>query len=483
MSVRHMLRVSLVVLVLALATVSTASAAPPPALSRPSAAFLPPSNCGCHGAFVQTWQKSMHAKALSDPIYQTKQAQGQKATGGKLGNFCNSCHGPVATMSGEINGTDMSKLSPSSAAAISCDFCHQVDGSRLSPPRDASYSMSTDGKRLGPLADAKAPHPWAGSDFIKTSEFCGNCHNVTHPGNGTHLEGTFGEWKKSPYAAQGVTCQDCHMTPGPGVTKPNPGQACVNGPQREMIYNMTWAGGNVALGDPELADANLKAAATLDVSAPKVVDSSGKAQIVTNVTNTGAGHDLPTGLTEVRQMWLEVVATDKSGKEIKKVRRDFGTQLKDAKGNHPVEMWDATGIYSDDRIAPMQSKGVTITVPVASDGSVTVKAALYYRTAPKELAAQSGVDIPTTTMATTETAVYATQALADKAAAAAPAAPAAPVAPAPSGQSGAVPLPALLGGVLLVVVVGGGVWWFGFRKPKPTAKPTAKPKPKPKPKA
>ena len=33
-----------------------------------------------------------------------------------------------------------------------------------------------------------------------------------------------------------------------------------------------------------------------------------------NIKNTGCGHYLPTGLTELRQMWLEISVTDAEGK-------------------------------------------------------------------------------------------------------------------------------------------------------------------------
>ena len=97
------------------------------------------------------------------------------------------------------------------------------------------------------------------------------CHDVRHPVNNMHLEATYTEWKDGPYADEGVTCQDCHMTPGPGVTKPNPGQVAVRGPQRDHMYTMTFAGGNVGLGEASRAEANLKAAAKLELDVPDVV--------------------------------------------------------------------------------------------------------------------------------------------------------------------------------------------------------------------
>ncbi len=63
---------------------------------------MPVSGCGCHSYLIEDWQKSMHAKALTDPIYRYKLDEANRATEGALGPFCESCHGPVAVMSGEI---------------------------------------------------------------------------------------------------------------------------------------------------------------------------------------------------------------------------------------------------------------------------------------------------------------------------------------------------------------------------------------------
>ena len=196
------------------------------------------------------------------------------------------------------------------------------------------------------------------------------------------------------------------MTPGAGVTKPNPGKAAGMGPDREHIYTMTWAGGNVGLGDAALAEQRLKAAAELELELPEIVES-GEVAVKTTITKVGAGHYLPTGLTEVRQMWLEVVATDEAGAEVLSERRDFGSVLKDAEGNFPVELWDAVDFQSDDRIAPRESASNDYAFPMAT-GPVTVKATLYYRSCSEEMAEKAGVEIPTTTMAEVTKTVYPT---------------------------------------------------------------------------
>ena len=368
-----------------------------------SSAFQPSAGCGCHAALVEQWRPSMHAQALSDPLYLAKLEEANKATDGALGAFCDSCHSPVAVMSGEQKSGDLSVVAKES---VGCDMCHQTNGTEGAVPGNVSIAFKLDGTKRAQFADSVSPgHATAYSAFHRSAELCGNCHNVNHPVNGMHLEATYTEWKNGPYAKEGVVCQDCHMTPGPGVTYPNPGKAAAMGPDRDHIYTMTFAGGNVALGDAELAEERLKAAATLDLEVEDTVATGEKVELNTTITNVGAGHYIPTGLTEVRQMWLEVTAVDAAGDELMKERRDFGTVLEDKSGNYPVELWDATTIHSDDRIPPKESVSNDYGFEMAK-GPVTVTAALYYRSVPEELAAKAGIDVPTTTMVSVTKTVY-----------------------------------------------------------------------------
>ena len=113
---------------------------------------------------------------------------------------------------------------------------------------------------------------------------------------------------------------------------------------------MTFAGAQVALGDADRATALLKSAAKVEVCGSEIASPS--ASVTVTVTNVGAGHYLPTGLTEIRQMWLQVVAVDEAGNETELGKRVFGTELKDKDGKFPVELWDAVAIATDDRIPP-----------------------------------------------------------------------------------------------------------------------------------
>src|SRR5690606_18457556 len=73
----------------------------------------------------------------------------------------------------------------------------------------------------GPFDDAvsgahSGTHESTGLPYLKSSQFCGECHDVTNP-EGIRLEEAFSEWQNSPAAKQGITCQACHMGPVQGV--------------------------------------------------------------------------------------------------------------------------------------------------------------------------------------------------------------------------------------------------------------------------
>lgn len=394
----------------ALAAAPAIASAAIPSVS--SSHFRAAEGCGCHAALVEQWSKTMHSQALSDPIYQAKLADANRATDGTLGEFCEDCHGPVSAMAG-MNVQGGKPRDAVASEGIGCDFCHQLTGAET-PLQNNSWVIKADGVKKAQFKDSTSPaHGTAYSAYHESSEFCGACHNVNHPVNGLPLEATYTEWKASPYAREGITCQDCHMTPGPGPTKPNPGKAAAFGPDREHIYTMTFAGGNVALGDAVLAEERLKGAATLDLEAPEVVEPGQKGSARVTVTNSGAGHHLPTGLTEVRECWLAVKVADSAGEVVLEERYDFNTVLKDAKGKGPVELWDATGVLSDTRLPAKGSKDFEyeFTMPEGAD-NLAVSAALYYRSCSEELAKKAGVDVPTTEMAMVSAAVFPSEKLA-----------------------------------------------------------------------
>lgn len=369
--------------------------------------FQPSEQCGCHAQLIEQWLPTMHAKAMTDPLYLTKVEEADKATDGALGPFCKKCHGPIATMLGEVESGQLSKTG---AEGVTCSFCHQVVALKDNKTENTSHLVQADGTRRAQIKDPKAPHPAAYSALHESAEICGGCHNVNHPINGMHLEATYSEWKASPWAKEGVVCQDCHMSEAPGTIGPATGQACAGGPERPNIYRMQFVGGNVAQGPPDVARARLQSAAEIVLDAPQIVAPGTTASATVTITNVGAGHFLPTGLTEVRQMWLEVYLEAPDGTKTPVGERRFGTILQDDKGNAPVELWEATSIKSDDRIPPRESvsEAYSVALPEGADTGELV-AVLKYQSAPDDFAKKAGVDNPTTEMAKATQALYANE--------------------------------------------------------------------------
>jgi hypothetical protein len=193
----------------------------------------------CHLEQYREWSVSQHAYSQLSPVLQAMQGLVLKLTNGSFGDFCIRCHNPVGMNLGEPLFMSSIDRHPTSREGTTCIVCHRVDenygkvsgrlaiveGSLFTPvygPTGNSelkrvldnrdkYRVVTDPKQQG-----RAIH----TDIVKfspitTSAFCGTCHDVTLPDN-LRLEESFSEWKNSPAAKNGVTCQDCHMSTEPG---------------------------------------------------------------------------------------------------------------------------------------------------------------------------------------------------------------------------------------------------------------------------
>jgi hypothetical protein len=117
------------------------------------------------------------------------------------------------------------------------------------------------------------------------------------------------------------------------------------------------------------------------------------------VRNIRAGHNLPTHLTSIRQMWLEVTATDENGKvlmvsghidELGNLGPDtrmFGSEGQDAQRQPAVDPWAVRSLARIDSIPSQGFRDVYYGIPAAdAGGAVRVGVRLRYRQAPQELA-------------------------------------------------------------------------------------------------
>jgi hypothetical protein len=285
----------------------------------------------------------MHSKAFIDPLWRsaTKLFFKEVTKSDEILEMkaCVKCHTPLGFRSNSITSPaeDYDKLAELPAQGIFCNWCHNI--SEVKHLGDSGYEVEpgegedNPSTMLGPLKDAESSyHPTKYSDLHTKAEFCGLCHNVSHAGNHMPIEQTYNEWKNSPYNTgkpeTTVYCQDCHMRqrlgiPSTGKTKrpDNPGKACVMGPERTHIWTHYFVGANAIitkiLGSEmhaQMAIERLQNAADLELIKNSSYKKNQLSYVRVKVINSGAGHYLPTGLTEVRQMWLDVKISDARGK-------------------------------------------------------------------------------------------------------------------------------------------------------------------------
>ncbi|MHB8788788.1 MAG: multiheme c-type cytochrome [Desulfobulbaceae bacterium] len=408
--------------------------------NKSGAEFTPPEVCGeCHPKQFEEWTGSVHALAFHDPVYQGELNLAVKAVGHEISRQCEGCHSAAGMVTGEIKKPGLEGLSPMALAGVSCDICHSISGvthwqTPSREPENGSMILTPgedtkDGPVLikhGPLA----PFEGCGEDFHQCREsslhlradLCASCHQVYHYDAHFPLEATYLEWKHGPYAQKEILCQDCHMVDtqtflrsADTFKRPEQGEYrhYFNG-ANYLLYFLAEQAAKKA-GDEQLV-ANiqhkyqmsvdrLKAAADLEIT--PVYGDRGLKEIKVRVRNIRAGHNLPTSLTNVRQMWLEITAKDakgnviaSSGKLDEKGHLEEHTRLfnSDGMGNDfhfAIDPWVVTSFSRHETIPPKGYKDVYYGLSASpAAGDVTIEATLRYRQADQGVAEKLLANVP-----------------------------------------------------------------------------------------
>ncbi|MGI9331175.1 MAG: hypothetical protein ACR2QB_10725 [Gammaproteobacteria bacterium] len=145
---------------------------------------------------------SMMAHAGRDPLYWATVAIAEQDFDGS-GDLCIRCHTMGGWQSGQSTPTDASTLTHGNAAdGVGCDVCHKMTnpdnsehlGAQFSPfiandggaPAEGFYgsaqlSLLDSNTKLGPYDNAVPKHHWDQSEFHRSVDFCGSCHDVSNP--------------------------------------------------------------------------------------------------------------------------------------------------------------------------------------------------------------------------------------------------------------------------------------------------------------
>lgn len=328
----------------------------------------------CHPKQYREWSGSMHAYAQHSPIFEAFNATLQERTGGTLGTFCSRCHTPLGTALGENGLVANVHRSRLSTEGVTCIVCHRQSKAyhKSNARQFIEPGASLETCMFGPFDDAVSVdggHEARQNPFIKESAFCGSCHDVTSP-DGVRLEEAFSEWRHSPAAEAGITCQACHMGPVGGIptadcNRPLGRAATVPGvdpsriplrplsnhsfagpdysmlPDTEWPYKLDWMYEtdyrNPACLTPyqiktlaELRSRNrelldearvkrlevLRNSARICLTAPRHVCAGDAVDVRVDVRSIFAGHNLPTGFSAERQVWIELKVYDPLGRVV-----------------------------------------------------------------------------------------------------------------------------------------------------------------------
>ncbi len=385
--------------------------------------FISPDTCGgCHAEIFEQWENSMHHLAHKDPVYSRVALflrQGlTDASEIKEAESCVKCHTPVGQVTGfpQKLTDDLSKTPEIATQGIQCDYCHSAvnvqkmynNGLVLKP----GQGEDDPGIKYGPFDDSEPDfHEAQYSKLHTKSEICGTCHNVKHVVFGTDLETTYTEWANSPYNSNDpdkkIECQGCHMFQRPGIPatgstpRPlNPGAATDYSDERPHIFTHYFVGGNAWVpGQFTGQEKNQMAVERLQNAATLSMDISGikEKKLIVTIANTGAGHSIPTGLGDLRQVWLEITVQGKAGQadfqtgvpdkrgELPSDTILFRTVFGDGQGNPVINIAKARQVLQDTRIKAGQQVTRTVLLPAVPEKDSLVRVRLLYRSMPRKI--------------------------------------------------------------------------------------------------
>lgn len=266
----------------------------------------------CHWQSHEAWRDGPHAQAWKDAEFQEALARTGQSTA------CSGCHLPLANqhprLAAGYESADLARPALTENAlwdatlmseGVTCAACHVREGTVIAT-------------RAAP----DAPHPVAVSTELHTSELCATCHQLTWPGADKPFYDTYGEWKASPYAEAGVSCQDCHMPAEPGAS----------------------AASRFAARPSHAFPAHLERGMSVLLDAPSPdVQRGSPWELTVRLQNTGAGHHIPTG-SPFKTYSVEVTIEALDGTVI---AGPDGIELGRTVAEEPP--WDT---LSDNRLAP-----------------------------------------------------------------------------------------------------------------------------------
>lgn len=235
--------------------------------------------CGqCHVAEYDAWSASRMAAGSdgegTSPVFKAMLPGVEEAWGKVARARCVSCHQPG------FAGDE----------GIGCVACHSAVGNRGVGNGAVVIDL---GAPIGATraANSAPAHGTEARDYLASNEMCGTCHVVHGPG--LFEEDTLGELLA---ASTEKTCRDCHLRPRGGAAD----------------HRFTGVDPRWGASEEERAAATSESVALIaEALSLSVVPATGGFEV--RLTNTGAGHAVPSGVAFLRDFWVDVRITDAGG--------------------------------------------------------------------------------------------------------------------------------------------------------------------------
>ena len=342
-----------------LATTETGKPIPPALLANSRAC----GSSGCHTSIYDEWRASAHRWSSEDIFFQKVQAALIKSEGIPAARYCAGCHDPVSLLSGYKDASTGIEA-PGFKQGASCTACHamrevdvQGNGNYLLAPakpylfeyqENSHYALALTHFLI--RAYPKQHDRDYDLSLVKRPESCASCHkqfidkNINHVGwvqlQNQYDDWRMGMWNTAPAAAKRLRCQQCHMyyetasipgqadpydlKTGLGLEHRNHWFAAGNQIMPELLHSPDWRGQIERVNEwlqgkkavPEIASIWPRGPVMpIRVVAPQADTLPGKPfafQVV--LTNSKAGHSVPTGPLDLIRLWVEVKVCDQSGR-------------------------------------------------------------------------------------------------------------------------------------------------------------------------
>jgi hypothetical protein len=321
---------------------------------------------GCHEQITAEWRVSAHRWAAMDPAFQRIQEEMAKQNGPESTRYCGGCHDPISLFSGTKNifAENLTGLA-GYQEGVSCLACHSIR--KTDVKGNASFVVARPARYLFEGSEGRGgrfardflirAYPWQHATdlskrLFKTPEYCAACHKQfidqeVNKVGWVQLQNQYDNWRKSHWnhpgdATRTIECRECHM-PLQASRDPARGDALdynrsaddgrhrshrflganqaipvmlkLPGGEEQARLVEEWLRGRYDV--PEIADKWAKGPVVgLELEVPEEAAAGDTVNVRAVITANKVGHDFPTGPLDIIQAWVELVATDGSGRVV-----------------------------------------------------------------------------------------------------------------------------------------------------------------------